>query len=82
MCTLQFYKTWKCFDAPSLSSCSPFVSGANFGNTRLYSGRQTVSCCLIGALKRHFMTPWSPTLWMMFPWRPCLVVRPAGMNHW
>lgn len=32
-------------------------TGANLGKIRLYSGRHTVSCCLMGALNRHFITP-------------------------
>jgi hypothetical protein len=51
------YKTHKCFDEAAPSSPSRPSTEANFGNTRLYNGRQTVSCCLMGALKRHFITP-------------------------
>ena len=81
-CYLLIYRTKiSCLDTVP-SSALITSHGAYLGNILLYSGRQTVSCCFIGALNRHFIVPCSPTLSIMFPSSPCFVISPAGLNHY
>ena len=74
--SLQYTKMLR--HCPSSSFTCTIITIVNWGKLWKYT---LVQWQADGALNRHFITPWSPTLWMMFPCRPCLVVIPAGMNH-